>query len=59
MSDDARNVQRQAFAGLIWNRQSYHYDVRRWLAGDSTQPPHRQAYNATPSKPLKLAAKLR
>jgi mannosylglycerate hydrolase MGH1-like protein len=39
MSDDARNVQRQAFAGLIWNRQSYHYDVRRWLAGDSTQPP--------------------
>ena len=39
MSDDACNVQRQAFAGLIWNRQSYHYEVRRWLDGDPTQPP--------------------
>jgi hypothetical protein len=37
-SDDARLVQRQAFAGLLWSKQSYHYDVRRWLAGDSTQP---------------------
>ena len=37
-SDDARLVQRQAFAGLLWNKQSYHYDVRRWLAGDPTQP---------------------
>ena len=32
-------MQRQAFAGLVWNKQSYHYDVGRWLAGDSTQPP--------------------
>ncbi|MFZ0634030.1 MAG: hypothetical protein WA755_14800 [Candidatus Acidiferrales bacterium] len=39
MSDDARNVQRQAFGGLIWNRQTYHYDVSRWLAGDPTQLP--------------------
>ncbi len=38
-SEDARRVQRQAFAGLVWNRQSYHYDVLRWLKGDSTQPP--------------------
>jgi hypothetical protein len=37
-SEDARLVQRQAFAGLLWSKQSYHYDVRRWLAGDSTQP---------------------
>jgi mannosylglycerate hydrolase MGH1-like protein len=35
--DDARLVQRQAFAGLLWCKQSYHYDVRRWLQGDSTQ----------------------
>ncbi len=35
---DARNVQRQAFAGMIWNKQFYHYDVSRWLAGDPTQP---------------------
>jgi len=37
-SEDARMVQRQAFAGLLWNRQSYHYDVSRWLRGDPTQP---------------------
>lgn len=36
---DARNVQRQAWAGLIWNQQFYHYDVARWLRGDELQPP--------------------
>jgi hypothetical protein len=36
---DARLVQRQAFAGMIWNKQYYEYDVRRWLAGDSSSPP--------------------
>ena len=39
MGDDARLVQRQAFAGLLWGKQSYHYDVSRWLRGDPTQPP--------------------
>jgi hypothetical protein len=38
ISEDARRVQRQAFAGLLWCKQTYHYDVRRWLEGDSTQP---------------------
>jgi hypothetical protein len=38
LSEDARRVQRQAFAGLLWCKQSYHYDVRRWLEGDSTEP---------------------
>ncbi|MFZ3214812.1 MAG: hypothetical protein WA192_02020 [Candidatus Acidiferrales bacterium] len=38
LSEDARRVQRQAFAGLLWCKQTYHYDVRRWLEGDSTQP---------------------
>jgi hypothetical protein len=37
-SEDAHRVQRQAFAGLLWNKQSYHYEVRRWLEGDPTQP---------------------
>jgi hypothetical protein len=37
-SEDAHTVQRQAFAGLLWGKQSYHYDVRRWLTGDPTQP---------------------
>ncbi|MGA9024543.1 MAG: hypothetical protein WB440_00670 [Steroidobacteraceae bacterium] len=39
VSADARLVQRQAFAGLIWSKQFYHYDVRRWLMGDPGQPP--------------------
>jgi hypothetical protein len=38
MTDDPRLVQRQAFAGLLWGKQSYHYDVGRWLRGDPTQP---------------------
>ena len=36
---DARLVQRQAFAGMIWNKQFFLYDVQSWLDGDSTQPP--------------------
>lgn len=35
---DARLVQRQALAGLLWSKQFYRYDVRRWLAGDPLQP---------------------
>jgi hypothetical protein len=35
---DARAVQRQAFAGLIWSKQYYYYDVPQWLAGDPAQP---------------------
>jgi hypothetical protein len=35
---DARLVQRQAFAGMIWNKQYYEYDVRRWLSGDPNAP---------------------
>lgn len=36
--DDARLVQRQALAGLIWSKQFYYYDVPRWLEGDPAQP---------------------
>jgi hypothetical protein len=39
ISADAINVQRQALAGLLWNKQSYHYDVSRWLDGDPGHPP--------------------
>ncbi|MGH9447721.1 MAG: MGH1-like glycoside hydrolase domain-containing protein, partial [Terriglobia bacterium] len=38
ISDDSSNVRRQAFAGLLWNKQFYHYDVRTWLDGDPAQP---------------------
>src|SRR5438445_10509588 len=39
MPEDARRVQRQAFAGLLWSRQFYHYDVAVWLDGDPAGPP--------------------
>lgn len=39
LPEDMRNIQRQAFAGLLWNKQYYHYPVQRWLDGDPTQPP--------------------
>ena len=38
-SGDARNVMRQALAGMLWSKQCYHYDVRTWLEGDPGQPP--------------------
>lgn len=31
-------VLRQAFAGLLWSKQLYHYDVARWLDGDPDWP---------------------
>jgi hypothetical protein len=36
---DARLVQRQAFAGMIWSKQFFYFDIPEWLAGDETQPP--------------------
>jgi hypothetical protein len=35
---DARLVQRQAVAGLIWTKQFYEHDIYLWLKGDPTQP---------------------
>ncbi len=39
---DARLVQRQAFAGMLWSKQYYGFDVRSWLNGDPAEPrpPH-------------------
>eukprot|EP00456_Euglypha_rotunda_P039025 TRINITY_DN299_c0_g1_i2.p1 TRINITY_DN299_c0_g1~~TRINITY_DN299_c0_g1_i2.p1 ORF type:complete len:653 (+),score=152.17 TRINITY_DN299_c0_g1_i2:17742-19700(+) len=33
-----RTVARQAYAGLLWSKQFYHYAVRPWLTGDPAQP---------------------
>jgi hypothetical protein len=35
---DARSVQRQAFAGMIWSKQYFYYDVPEWLNGDANHP---------------------
>ena len=39
LTEDERLAQRQALAGLLWSKQFYNYRVRRWLKGDSGQPP--------------------
>jgi Glycosyl hydrolase family 63 C-terminal domain len=39
MSDDLRNIQRQAFAGMLWSKQYYAYSIENWLLGDSAAPP--------------------
>jgi hypothetical protein len=36
---EQRDVQRAAFAGMLWNKQFYDYVVRDWLRGDPGQPP--------------------
>ncbi len=38
-TDEERRVQRQAFAGLLWSKQYYRYDVAEWLEGDPAMPP--------------------
>ena len=38
-TDDESAVMRQAFAGMIWSQQFYHFDVARWQDGDPTEPP--------------------
>jgi hypothetical protein len=38
-SPDEALVLRQALAGMLWSKQFYHYDIRRWLAGDPAGPP--------------------
>jgi hypothetical protein len=38
LTPDERMVQRQAFAGLLWSKQFYNYNVRRWLRGDPAGP---------------------
>ena len=38
-SEDDRRISRQAYAGLLWTKQFYHYVVKEWLEGDPAQPP--------------------
>ncbi|MCL4303956.1 MAG: glucosidase [Anaerolineae bacterium] len=39
LSEDEQRIQRQAFAGLLWSKQFYHYGVQLWLDGDPSSPP--------------------
>ena len=35
---DLKNIQRQAFAGMLWTKQYYNIDIPRWLKGDPNHP---------------------
>ncbi|CAK7230805.1 hypothetical protein SCUCBS95973_007697 [Sporothrix curviconia] len=39
MADDLRNIQRQAFSGMMWCKQHYLFIWDQWANGDPTQPP--------------------
>jgi hypothetical protein len=38
LTSDAKNVMRQAVAGMLWSKQFYHYVVKQWLEGDPGNP---------------------
>lgn len=48
--NDQRLVMRQAYAGLLWTKQFYHYVLKQWRRGDSAMPPpppgHKESRNA-------------
>lgn len=46
LGDTERRIQRQAFAGMLWSKQLYYYDVEQWLNGDpaSPAPPSQRRY---------------
>ncbi len=39
LPDELRAIQRQAFGGLLWNKQYYHYVIETWLNGDNPLAP--------------------
>jgi hypothetical protein len=42
---ELRNIQRQAYAGMLWTKQFYYYNINEWISGDPAMPkplPHRK-----------------
>jgi hypothetical protein len=38
LTEEERKILRQAYSGLLWSKQFYHYSVKDWLDGDPAQP---------------------
>jgi hypothetical protein len=36
---ELKTIQRQAYAGMIWCKQLYYYNVEKWITGDPAFPP--------------------
>jgi hypothetical protein len=46
ISDALKSIQRQAFSGILWSKQYYHYDVERWLTtSDGITPVNEKKLN--------------
>jgi hypothetical protein len=39
LTEEEKRVARQAYAGLLWTKQFFHFSVKDWLEGDPSQPP--------------------
>ncbi|KAH6914472.1 cytoplasmic protein [Coprinopsis sp. MPI-PUGE-AT-0042] len=39
ISDDLKNIMRQAFGGMLWTKQFYRFVQKEWIEGDPAQPP--------------------
>ncbi|SHI56919.1 MGH1-like glycoside hydrolase domain-containing protein [Pseudozobellia thermophila] len=49
-SPEQREIQKQAFAGLLWTKQYYNYEIEQWLKGDpGTSPPKERLYGRNSS----------
>ncbi|CAM3402074.1 MGH1-like glycoside hydrolase domain-containing protein [Zobellia roscoffensis] len=44
-NEEEREIQKQAFAGLLWTKQYYNYEVEQWLEGDPGTNPSDQRWH--------------
>jgi hypothetical protein len=44
LKEELKGVQRAAFAGLLWNKQFYYFDMEQWSKGDP-HAPHKKTRN--------------
>jgi len=44
-SKEQREIQKQAFAGLLWTKQYYNYEIEQWLKGDPGTSPAKERWH--------------
>ena len=50
--EDQINIQRQAFAGMLWSKQYFNIDIPTWLNGDKGQPAPPQQRKTRPQSSM-------
>ena len=56
LSDEDRHIARRAYAGLLWGKQLYRYNVDEWIEGDPTESPAPDARKGSPARNAALGA---